>query len=120
MPTKSRRGRSHQLPYSDRAIIPREKLSDYLLSGTHPVGSAKAKFFRGYGFNDDNVELLEEGILLIARSKEVQEATETPFGVKYVIDGPLQTPAGPVVRLRTVWIIEKGKTDPRFVTAHPG
>ncbi len=35
-------------------------------------------------------------------------------------NGPLQTPAGPLVRIRTVWIIETGRTDPRFVTAFPG
>ena len=49
-----------KLPRADRAIIPPEKLTDYLLSTTHPVGSAKARFFRGHGFNDDNPELLAE------------------------------------------------------------
>ena len=87
---------------------------------THPVGSAKAGFFRGHGYHDDNLELLADGLLQIARSEEIQDTAETPFGVKYVVDGPLQTPAGPLVRIRTVWIIETGETDPRFVTAFPG
>ena len=110
---------SKTLNRAEYADIATNKLTDYLLSTTHPVGSAKARWFRSYGFNDDNVDLLKEGLLLIARSEKVQEATKTPFGVKYVVDGSLRTPAGPVVRLRTVWIVESGETDPRFVTAYP-
>ncbi len=85
-----------KLPDSDLAWIPSEKLTGYLLSTEHPVGSAKAGFFRGFGFNDHNVELLEAGLLHIA----------------HTVDGDLETPSGRIVRLRTVWIVETGDEKP--------
>ena len=39
-----------KLPRSLEAIVPERKLTGYLLSETHPVGRAKAKFFRALGF----------------------------------------------------------------------
>lgn len=69
-----------KLPDSERAWIPEQKLRDYLLSTTHPVGRAKAGFFRGFGFHDENVDLLESGLLAVARFQEVVEATKSPFG----------------------------------------
>jgi hypothetical protein len=72
-----------------------------------------------FGFNDSNAHLLETGLLSIAQTEEVDAETKSPFGVKYIIDGNLMTPAGIVVSIRTVWIIEKDEDVPRFVTAHP-
>jgi len=36
-----------------------------------------------------------------------------------LIDTGSETPAGISVKVMTVWIIDTGKTDPRFVTAYP-
>ncbi|MCP4660604.1 MAG: hypothetical protein GY856_34825 [bacterium] len=109
-----------KLPNAEQAWIPERKLRDYLLSTAHYVGRSKAKFFREYGFNDENVDLLRARLLDIARSKDVVQVTGSPFGEKYVIDGEIPTPSGVMVVLRTVWIIETGESFPRFVTAHPG
>ncbi len=109
-----------KLPNSERAWIPEQKLRDYLLSMTHSVGRSKARFFRKFGFHDENVDHLETGLLAIARFQVVVQATESSFGVKYVIDGELDTPSGRTVKVRTAWIIEAGEDAPRFVTAHPG
>ncbi len=108
-----------RLPNSDQAGIPREKLTGYLLSTTHPVGGAKANFFRSFGFNDQNVELLEAGLLLIAQTEEVAAVTDSLYGTKYEMDGDLRTPSGRIVTIRTVWIVEAGERAPRFVTAIP-
>jgi hypothetical protein len=96
-----------------------QNLKDYLLSETHVVGRSKAKFFRGCGFDESNIELLERGLLSIAQNQEVNEKVVTPHGTKYVIDGLIQTPIGKAINIRTVWIIDKGKELPRFVTAVP-
>lgn len=66
-----------------------------------------------------NADLLKQGLLTIARTEEVKEAVSSMHGVKYVIDGLLQTPAGEAVKVRTIWIIDKGHTSPRFVTTYP-
>jgi hypothetical protein len=107
------------LPNSDKAYVPSSKLNDYLLSTTHSVGRSKAKFFREFGFDETNSGSLESGLLSIAQTEEVFARIETPFGAKYIIDGPLPTPLGMMINIRTVWIVEKGEVEPRFVTAHP-
>lgn len=108
-----------QLPNRLQAYIPSQKLHAYLLSETHAVGKAKALFFRALGFHETNVSLLEHGLLHIAHSAPVQEVVPSPHGIKYVIEGALETPRGTAPRLCTVWILETGEERPRFVTAYP-
>lgn len=43
-----------KLPERDRAIIDAEKLRDYLLSPSHPVGRFKAAFFASLGYTQAN------------------------------------------------------------------
>ncbi len=107
------------LPGSQDAVIEEKKLTDYLLSEVHPVGKSKARYFRALGYREMNADLLKEGFKGIANSNQVREAINTPFGMKYVIDGRLNTPIGIVAWVRTVWIIESGELFPRFVTAYP-
>ena len=42
-----------------------------------------------------------------------------PFGVRYVIEGPLTAVDGRRPNLRSIWFIDTGKDDPRLVTAYP-
>ena len=108
-----------QLPNRLQAYVPSHKLYAYLLSETHAVGKAKATFFRALGFNETNVHLLEYELLSLAHSAPVQEVVPSPHGVKYVIEGVVETPGGTAPRIRTVWILETGEENPRFVTAYP-
>lgn len=45
-----------RVPNRDHAYVPERKLTGYLLSRSHPVGTSKARFFRGLGFDESNVE----------------------------------------------------------------
>jgi hypothetical protein len=108
-----------ELPNHDRAVVPRERLTQYLLSSTHPVGRGKARFFRGFGYDESNVDRLEEGLLAIAQTQDVEETESTVHGIKYKIPGYLNTPAEVPVRILTVWIIPIDGDIPRFVTAFP-
>ncbi|MEM1239941.1 MAG: DUF6883 domain-containing protein [Cyanobacteria bacterium P01_H01_bin.26] len=108
-----------QLPNYAQAYIQPDKLTGYLLSEVHPVGKAKAKFFRGLGFNDAKVALLEKGLLNLARIQVVHETIETIHGTKYILIGPIETPSGKTVKILTVWLIEPGEASPRFITARP-
>jgi hypothetical protein len=49
----------------------------------------------------------------------VADSERSPYGTKYMIDGALDTPNGVMIRVRTIWIIEKGQDTPRFITAYP-
>ena len=107
-----------KLPNRKNVIIPKEKLTDYVLSDTHATGKFKARYFRSLGFNESNVELFENAVKKIAE-QPIKETLKSPFGMKYVIDGEIKTPSDEVIRLRTVWIIEKGQNSPRFITIYP-
>jgi len=48
-----------KIPNGDAAIIPIEKIRDYLLSPTHPVGRYKAAVFRQLGFEQSQHERFE-------------------------------------------------------------
>jgi len=73
-----------RLPHAELAEVDPAKVRGYLLSDAHPVGKAKARFFREAGFGESTIELLIDGLLQIARMQEVLGAFETVHGVKYV------------------------------------
>lgn len=108
-----------KLPFRKNAHIPKEKLEEYLLSQTHAVGRFKAKFFSSLGFDQTNIDKLEKLLLFIAQNTEVKEVIRSEYGEKYIIDGKMKTPTGKIVKIRTVWIIEKDQKGPRFLTAYP-
>lgn len=105
--------------YSKQVIISQDKLIDYVLSETHATGKFKAKFFRNLGFNETNIHLFEKALHKLAKSQEVTDVVSSKYGTKYIIDGPIDTPRGKVVNVRTIWIIERGQFNPRFVTVYP-
>ena len=108
-----------KLPNREKAYVPRAKLSDYLLSETHPVGRLKSRFFRSVGFNEANMDFLEQQLLSLAHSQEVKGISESPYGRKFIIEGNLQNPVGLQVPVCTVWVLETEDTRPRLVTAYP-
>jgi N-acetylglutamate synthase-like GNAT family acetyltransferase len=75
------------LPNRENAFIQPEKLTGYLLSETHSVGKSKAKFFCELGFNEENVDILEQELLKVANFQEITETITTKHGTKYVIIG---------------------------------
>ncbi len=107
-----------KLPNSNGAVVPREKLTAYLLSKTHPVGRAKASFFRLIGYDETNADDLAAELIRLAGAEEVVQSEASPFGTKYVVEGLIAGPLGSA-GVRTVWIIETGTVIPRFVTAYP-
>jgi uncharacterized protein DUF6883 len=108
-----------RLPNGGNAFIAPLKLVGYLLSGTHPAGQSKAKFFRAIGFDESMLPAMQGGLLTIAKESAVIQVLTSSHGTKYIIDGPLSTPTGQVVSIRTIWIIDTGQDTPRFVTAYP-
>lgn len=106
------------LPGAINAIIPREKITDYLLSDTHPVGRHKARWFRRQGFLAREPERLETVLRECAQQGEIESEIEVDFGTKFVVVHSLVGPRGNPISLRTVWIVESGDP-PRFVTAYP-
>ena len=107
------------LPNSEYAYVPHEKLSQYLLSESHPAGRSKARFFRRMGYPEDAPAILERDLLSIAQREEISKVVESVHGMKYIVDGSVTSPNGAFIHLRTIWIIEEASQTPRFVTAYP-
>jgi len=70
-----------RLPNAEKAIIERRKLTEYLLSETHPTGRFKARFFKKLGFEQADVEKFEEWLRSIALNESVTEVVSSPYGV---------------------------------------
>ena len=108
-----------KLPDAELAVVPRAKVTDYLLSETHPPGRAKARVFVACGFDRAEPELFEEALVTVARTGNVIDVQPTPYGTKYVVEGDLGGSVAASLTVRTVWIIEKTGDAPRLVTAYP-
>jgi hypothetical protein len=103
------------LPNAAQARVDREKIVDYLLDPIRSRG--KAAFFRRFGFSPERWQVMRGALLEHGSAGRLAAKTETPFGVRYSIDGPLRTPDDRTPLVRTVWIVETGDA-PRLITAH--
>jgi hypothetical protein len=108
-----------KLPNHQAAVVPAAKVTDYLLSHTHPDGRGKAKFFESFGFSADDWQTLAEALQRHGTAHEVTKIEPTPFGIRYVIEGMLETPDERVPLVRTVWFVDQEGDSPRFITAYP-
>lgn len=108
-----------KLPNLDQAEIPKEKITNYLLSIAHRDGRHKATFFMQYGFSPENWAALAEALRRHAADNEIMKIEQTPFGTRYIIEGPLSTPDGRNPLVRVVWFVEHNEVIPRLATAYP-
>ena len=108
-----------KLPNYEKGVIPRTKITDYLLSLRHRDGCSKAKFFMRFGFSSEQWEILAQALKHNAAHNEITRTEKTYFGMRYVIEGTLLTPDGRNPEIRTIWFIETGTDMPFFVTAYP-
>jgi len=108
------------IPNATLAVVPPEKLADYLLNPLHPVGGPQARWFISLGYHSESPERLARDLLEVARRGERFTTHPSVLGVKYVVSGRIATPCGRMVDVVTVWIAEPKMTGPRLVTAYPG
>ncbi len=108
-----------KLPNREHVVVPREKVVDYLLSGTHRDGRHKAVFFGVFGFAAEHWEDLADALVRHSSDHEVAKQEDSPFGTRYVVEGTMVMADGRDAFVRTVWFIDTGADVPRFVTAYP-
>ena len=108
-----------KLPNRERAYVAREKITLYLLSLSNPRGRSKARFFSAFGFRIERWQELADALRLHGAEHEVGETLEVDNGMKYIVDGILQTPDRRNPLVRTVWMVDVGSGAPRFITAYP-
>lgn len=101
------------------AIIPRDKLRNYLLSSSHPDGRGKAEYLGRLGYSQEACGQLDADLREQVLTLDAQPGRLSPYGQKYEILGPLTGPNGSTGWVRTIWIILTGDTAPRLVTLIP-
>ncbi|MBU2755205.1 hypothetical protein HFU84_10835 [Acidithiobacillus sp. CV18-2] len=109
---------SKPIPHLDQAVVPVTRIADYLLSQNHPIGRAKAEFFMGSGFAQENPQAMIDAIITHAKTNGAY-GKPSPYGLKYIVKGFMDTPARGPVMVCSIWMIETGGTAPAFVTAYP-
>jgi hypothetical protein len=85
------------------AVIPAEKLRDYSLSPTHPIGRYKATFFRTLGYDQSNWQVLG-GDLRSLLSMNAEQLDVTEYDRKKICGhrfhhGAKRAPGGDCLRL---------------------
>jgi hypothetical protein len=108
-----------KLPNIDAVVVLTANLSDYLLSTTHPKGRHKAAFFLQFGFRADAPDAMAAALVQLAWKHDIVRVDSSPFGMRYVVEGALETPDGRNPMVRTVWFVETDEVVPRFVSAYP-
>jgi hypothetical protein len=111
--------RAVKLPNIEDARINRTKIVDYLLAVDHPEGAGKATSFPRFGFSIADWQTFAGAPISHARVCRASKVSESRFGTKYQIDGPLACPDGRSPAIRAVWIVDAGTDFPRLITAHP-
>jgi hypothetical protein len=108
-----------KLPNYEKAVVPKAKITDYLLSLIHRDGCGKAKFFMRFGFSAEQWEFLAEALKCHAIYNEVAKTEISYFGTRYIIEGTMPSPDRRNPCVRSVWFVESGSDIPSFVTAYP-
>ncbi len=108
-----------KLPNYKEAVIAPEKLTGYALNKNHPFGKDKAIAFEKYlGYTLDNAELLDAEIRKGLNENIAKARTETEFGKPYEVRMIMKGINGKKAKVKTGWIIDKGKQNPRLTSVY--
>lgn len=106
------------MPNAENAYVEQSKLDGYLLDPDHRVGAPKLRFLEMFGFSRADADGVRAALIAHGRTHEAT-VISTDFGLKYEVDGPLSTPIGEEPWIRTIWQIDNGAANPRFVSMKP-
>jgi hypothetical protein len=96
------------------AIISRVKVTEYLLSSSHPIGRYKAAFFATLGYSAEAPEVFERDVAGLLRG-DIAELDVTEFGHKFSSRGLLIGPNGRQAYALAIWIILSGEYSPLWL-----
>lgn len=104
----------------DDVVIPREKLTGYLL--VHRDKNDKSKFLAQAGFTQENPDMLETAIRRLVRENEAIQDRVDEYGAFYRVSGVLHRFGDESTRdleVVTIWIYATKEDHYRFVTLKP-
>lgn len=108
-----------KIPNRENAAVAIRKITEYLLSDTHPIGRGKAAFFKKFGFESSNPGAFEAAMIIHADEREIEKETNSEYGTKYELRCELNTPDNRNPCIVSIWMISDGSENPSLVTAYP-
>jgi len=108
-----------KMPNNEQSIVDDKKITEYLLSDSHEIGKHKADFFKRFGFDISDIEVLKVSLIQHSKEREIEHTKNTDYGNKYELKCEIQTPDDRNPCIVTVWLIEHDKLNPTLVTAYP-
>lgn len=106
------------LPNANKAIIKKEKITDYVLNFEHFEGKNKARVFLSVlGLRKENSDYLIAAIRDAILINQAVKLSESAFGIKYTVDFNLLF-ENKKARVRTGWIVEYKNNTPRLITCY--
>ena len=107
-----------KLPNGNKAFVPLEKFTEYLLNPEHPTGRHKARVFKAaLGLTLKHAEFLRSTVQSIAAAGEAERQEPSAYGERYVIDSELKTDDGTAL-VRPAWIIRNDQDFPRLTSCY--
>ena len=97
------------------------KISGYFLNPAHPSGGPKARYFISYGFDPSRPDLLAAALLAhpTLSSSVSQPPKITTYDVRFLFQGPIESPTGLTGCVRPVWQVLPSDSVGRLITAYP-
>jgi hypothetical protein len=95
-----------------------EKIRSYVLNRNHHLGWPKGRFLLSLGFSDEKPKEVMTALRRQAREGFLVQS-ETSFGTKLQIDGPITSPTAIIAQIRTIGYTTAVEAVPRFVTFKP-
>ena len=106
-----------RMPNGEQAVVTDEKLFGFLLNTGHDEQAGHAVLFaRLLGIDGSNAEVLRSALLSAAATGDATLGKRSPYGQKYEIRFSMTGPRGSFTIL-SIWMISRGGTTPRLVTA---
>lgn len=108
------------MPNCERAVVSREKLTDYCLNPLHTEGgAAKARAFSSaLGITKVDAEYLEQALLTAARGEDAEPKVVNQFGRRYEVKFSLVGLNGKTHPVKSGWIIRPDEDFPRLTSCY--
>ena len=101
---------------AEDAIIPEEKLTQYLLLPRQK--NDKSQLLARAGFTRENPDMLDKAIRRLLAENEAMPDRHNEYGAFYLVEGELKGPSQTLVVV-TVWLLPANANRCRFVTLKP-
>lgn len=100
----------------NKAVIRRNKISDYVLNPSKAKG--KDKFLKSLGYSMKNHERLKKDLLQGSKNNPVRVSEPNKYGrIHYQVN--MEIGIDKKAKVVTVWVKDKGDSAPRFETLRP-